>query len=85
MLFNSLQYMIFLPVVLAVYYIIPDKLKHVWLLISSYFFYMCWNAVYALLILFSTVATYLCSNGRERPRGIRTGGLKSSALRCALC
>ena len=68
MLFNSLQYMIFLPVVLAVYYIIPDKLKHVWLLICSYFFYMCWNAVYALLILFSTTATYLCALLLERAR-----------------
>ena len=41
MLFNSLEYMIFLPVVLTVYYIIPDKLKPAWLLICSYFFYMC--------------------------------------------
>lgn len=68
MLFNSLQYMIFLPVVLAVYYIIPDKMKHIWLLICSYFFYMCWNAVYALLILFSTAATYLCALLLERAR-----------------
>ena len=68
MLFNSLQYMIFLPIVLAVYYIIPDKLKHVWLLICSYFFYMCWNAVYALLILFSTTVTYLCALLLERAR-----------------
>lgn len=86
MLFNSLQYMIFLPAVLAVYYIIPDKLKHVWLLICSYFFYMCWNAVYALLILFSTAATYLCALLLERAR--KSAGNKNRRLEelsLALC
>lgn len=58
MVFNSLDFLIFLPIVLLVYYILPKKIKHVWLLASSYYFYMCWNAKYALLILFSTAATY---------------------------
>lgn len=58
MLFNSLDFMIFLPIVLLVYFVIPDKIKHIWLLIVSYYFYMCWNAKYALLILFSTIITY---------------------------
>ena len=59
MLFNSIEFLIFFPVVLFVYYIIPDKIKYIWLLLTSYFFYMCWNAEYALLILTSTVVTYL--------------------------
>jgi D-alanyl-lipoteichoic acid acyltransferase DltB (MBOAT superfamily) len=63
MLFNSLQFLIFLPVVLLVYFIIPDKAKKIWLLLCSYYFYMCWNAVYIVLILFSTVVTYLCGLG----------------------
>ncbi|MBO5472390.1 MAG: MBOAT family protein [Lachnospiraceae bacterium] len=58
MLFNSLQFLIFLPVVVVLYYLIPDRLKNFWLLLASYYFYMCWNAKYALLILFSTVVTY---------------------------
>lgn len=58
MLFNSLQFLIFLPVVVLVYFLIPNKVKHLWLLGASYYFYMCWNAKYALLILFSTVITY---------------------------
>lgn len=68
------------------YYIIPDKLKHVWLLICSYFFYMCWNAVYALLILFSTAATYLCALLLERAR--KSAGNKNRRLEklsLALC
>lgn len=42
----------------AVYFILPSKVKHIWLLLASYYFYMCWNAKYALLILASTIATY---------------------------
>ncbi|MCM1125276.1 MAG: MBOAT family protein [Lachnospiraceae bacterium] len=65
MLFNSVQFLIFLPIVLVIYYIIPKKIKYIWLLLCSYYFYMCWNALYALLILFSTIATYLCGLGLE--------------------
>lgn len=59
MLFNSLEFLIFFPIVLIVYYIIPDRIKYLWLLAASYYFYMCWNAKYAILILFSTAVTYL--------------------------
>ena len=58
MLFNSMEFMIFFPIVILVYFILPEKAKQFWLLIASYYFYMCWNAKYALLILFSTVITY---------------------------
>ncbi len=58
MLFNSLEFLIFFPIVLVIYFIIPNKIKYLWLLAASYYFYMCWNAKYALLILFSTACTY---------------------------
>jgi D-alanyl-lipoteichoic acid acyltransferase DltB (MBOAT superfamily) len=38
----------------------PKRLRRLWLLIASYYFYMGWNAKYALLILTSTVVTYTC-------------------------
>jgi D-alanyl-lipoteichoic acid acyltransferase DltB (MBOAT superfamily) len=38
----------------------PKRLRRFWLLIASYYFYMGWNAKYALLILTSTVITYIC-------------------------
>ena len=60
MQFNSLHFMIFFPVVLAVYFIVPKKLRYIWLLGASYYFYMSWNAEYAILIAFSTVLTFLC-------------------------
>lgn len=58
MLFNSTQFLIFFPIVVILYYIVPKKARYLWLLAASYYFYMCWNAKYALLILTSTSITY---------------------------
>ncbi len=59
MLFNSMGFLIFFPIVVLVYFIIPRRIRNLWLLAASYYFYMCWNAKYALLLLTSTVITYL--------------------------
>lgn len=58
MFFNSIQFLIFFPIVLLIYFILPQKIRQYWLLLSSYYFYMCWNAKYAILIFISTVITY---------------------------
>lgn len=58
MLFNSLSFLVFFPLILLVYFVIPARVRYIWLLVCSYFFYMCWNAKYALLLLLSTVITY---------------------------
>lgn len=59
MAFNTYQFLIFFPIVTVLYYLVPKKLKAVWLLVASYYFYMCWNPKYAVLILASTIITYL--------------------------
>ncbi len=59
MLFNSLKFLIFFPVVTLVYFLIPQRVKYLWLLAASYYFYMCWNPEYAILIAISTVITWL--------------------------
>ncbi len=61
MLFNSLHFLLFFPAAFAVFHIIPTKLRSLWLLLCSYYFYMSWNAKYALLLLFSTAVTYACA------------------------
>lgn len=60
MIFNSLHFLIFLPIAIAAYYATPYKWR--WLLLTalSYYFYMCWKAEYAFLIAFSTTVDYLC-------------------------
>ena len=59
MLFNSSEFLIFFPIVTLIYFILPKKIRQYWLLISSYYFYMCWNAKYLILILFSTTVTFV--------------------------
>ena len=58
MLFHSLEFLLFFPAVCLCYFIIPHKVRYLFLLACSYFFYMCWNPEYALLMLTSTVITY---------------------------
>lgn len=58
MLFNSYDFMLFFPIVVLIYFIIPKKARYIWLLIASYYFYMGWNPRYALLIALSTMITY---------------------------
>lgn len=58
MLFNSIDFLIFFPVVAILFFIMPKKLRCVWLLIASYYFYMGWNPKYAALIALSTIITY---------------------------
>lgn len=83
MLFNSAQFLIFFPVVVLFYFIIPSKFKNIWLLFASYYFYMCWNARYIVLIAFCTVVTYLCSFfiSRYEAKHIKTFFL----IICLLC
>ena len=41
------------------YFAIPHRFRYIWLLLASYYFYMCWNPKYALLIATSTVITWV--------------------------
>jgi alginate O-acetyltransferase complex protein AlgI len=58
MLFNSIDYLIFLPAVIILFYLIPHKYRWIMLLAASYYFYMCWRVEYILLIVTSTMVDY---------------------------
>jgi len=60
MLFNSIEFIIFFPVVTILYFLIPKKYRYLWLLAASYYFYMKWEVKYVFLLVFSTAVTYLC-------------------------
>ncbi len=69
MLFNSLEFLLFFPIVCIFYYVIPsNKWRNLFLLAASYYFYMCWEPVYALLLLGSTVITFFAALGIEKFR-----------------
>ncbi|MBR0149299.1 MAG: MBOAT family protein [Lachnospiraceae bacterium] len=73
MLFNSGTFLLFFPIVALVYFIIPKKVRWVWLLISSYYFYMSWNAAYALLLFLSTFITWVTGLLVDTSSGAKTG------------
>lgn len=68
MLFNSLDFVLFFPVAVAAYYAIPHRARWAWLLVASYFFYMCWNPAYVLLIITSTTIDYVAALQMSRAR-----------------
>lgn len=59
MLFNSIDFLIFFPIVVLIYFLVPRKIRYIWLLAASYYFYMCWNVKYSLLLLASTLITWI--------------------------
>ena len=58
MLFNSIYYAFFLPLVVALYWVVPRRVRYPLLLVASYLFYMNWIPVYLGLILALTVVNY---------------------------
>jgi alginate O-acetyltransferase complex protein AlgI len=59
LLFNSLQYLVFLPVVFFLYWATPHRLRVPLLLVASYAFYMSWRPIYGLLIAGLTLVNFL--------------------------
>lgn len=60
MLFNSLSFAIFYPIVFILYWLLNKKLKvqNVLLLIASYYFYACWDWRFLFLLMFSTLLDF---------------------------
>ena len=81
--FNSLAFLIFLPVVVTVYWLLPHKARKFWLLLASYFFYMYWNPLLIVLLLASTAVDYCCGRGMERYRDSKR--IKKVLLLCSIC
>ncbi|MBQ7933035.1 MAG: MBOAT family protein [Clostridia bacterium] len=59
--FNSIEFLIFYPIVLLLNYIVPLKYRWIALLAFSYYFYMSWNPSLIFLILFTTLVSWVCS------------------------
>ena len=71
--FNSIEFLIFFPVVAVLYFVLPHRVRWAWLLACSYCFYMFWHPAYILLLLASTLIDYLAGLllGRSTHGGLR--------------
>jgi alginate O-acetyltransferase complex protein AlgI len=81
-LFNSLHYLIFLPLVALGYFALPGRWRRLFLLAASYYFYAVFSLKLSLLLIWSALLDFsmalLIEKYRERPR------LKKLALLCSL-
>ncbi len=76
MLFNSIDFAIFLPIVFILYWFVFKnnlRLQNVLLLVASYVFYGWWNWKFLGLIAFSTVVDYSVALALNNPK-IKMGG-----------
>ncbi|MEL0455565.1 MBOAT family O-acyltransferase [Flavobacteriaceae bacterium SZ-1-7] len=60
MLFNSFEFLIFLPIIVFGFYFIDHKYRWGWLLLGSYLFYSFHEPELLILLLISTITDYFC-------------------------
>ena len=60
MLFNSIEFLVFLPVVFAIYWLLKGRLKwqNTFVVVASYFFYGWWNWRFLILIAITSACSY---------------------------
>jgi alginate O-acetyltransferase complex protein AlgI len=71
MLFNSLHYLIFFPLVVLLFYRLPVRFRTIFLVAASCYFYMVFKAVYILILFTVITVDYLSALYIERSTGGR--------------
>ena len=71
MLFNSVAFLVFFPVVTILYFLLPYKYRWMLLLAASCFFYMFFKPIYILILLFTIVIDYYAGILIENAEGSR--------------
>src|SRR5579871_6370616 len=73
MLFNSFEFALFFPVVTALFFLLPHRVRWMLLLLASCFFYMFFKPVYIFILFFTIIIDYYA--------GIRIAGEKDKRRR----
>ncbi len=84
MLFNSIDFAVFLPVVFLVYWFVANKnirLQNAWILVTSYVFYGWWDWRFLSLIIFSSMVDYLVS---QQMSGTQNDSRRKALLTCSV-
>ena len=58
MLFNSIEFLIFFPIVITAYFLLPHRFRWFWLLSASVYFYMRFIPIYILVLFFLIIVDY---------------------------
>ena len=62
MLFNSIEFLLFFPVVVIIYFALPHKFRNLFLLAASCYFYMSFIPAYIIILVISGFVDYAGSN-----------------------
>ena len=68
MTFLTPQFFCFFPVTALVFFLLPQRARNPWLLLASWFFYLCAKPVYLTFLLFTIAASYLTGRLLERKK-----------------
>jgi len=71
MLFNSLDFLVFFPVVTLLYFLLPHRLRWLLLLVASCIFYMYFIPVYLLILVFTIIVDYIAGIAIENAPGVK--------------
>jgi len=82
MFFNSIEFLVFFLIVYGLYLLLPHRGQNVLLLISSYFFYGCWDWRFLGLILISTLVDFWAGMFIA---GQETAAKRKAALMVSIC
>lgn len=81
--FNAPVFLLFCPLVCLVHWLLPHKLRWVWLLLSSWVFYFYWNPWTGLLLIGITLVSWLCGRGIAKTES-RAGRRALLVLACVV-
>ncbi|MBQ9269796.1 MAG: MBOAT family protein [Oscillospiraceae bacterium] len=59
--FNTLEYLLFLPLICLGYWLLPQKVRWIWLLLGSWLFYFWWDPRAGALLIGTTAVTWFCA------------------------
>lgn len=69
LIFNSINFLVFFPIVAVLYYILPDKFRWSYLILVSYIFYLSFVPIYILVLFLMITIDYLAALGMEAKQG----------------
>ncbi len=69
MLFNSLEFLLFFPIVTILYFVIPYRFRWALLLVASCYFYMAFKPIYILILGFTILIDYYAGIYIEKSTG----------------
>src|SRR4051812_18075861 len=81
MLFNSLHFLLFLPIVVFLYYVLQHRYRWILIFVASCYFYMAFIPKYILILFIIIIIDYVSAIAIENSEGRR----RKSYLILSLC